>query len=130
MYQYFGQFVVAMVRDLAIRAIDNAIESGFGSSKLAEKLRLVFASAGVSAGADVTAEIVDATVVQFLLALDSSATLSEGLDDDIYIKSVTMIVNDEEVVMDMRGELCGWYQGSDGWAAEYSKERKGLRSDD
>lgn len=127
--QAFGRFITKRVRDKAIELVDKIVGGVFSASRSEEAVGATLRAAGVSAGSVVTTEIVDATVCQLLLALDCTVTRAEG-GDDVFVKSMTLVVNDQEVVVEMQGELCGWYQGGGGWVAEHSRARKGSCASD
>lgn len=127
--QAFGRFITRSVRDKAIEVVDRIVGGVFSASRSDQGVGSALRAAGVSVGSVVTTEIVDTTVCQLLLALDCGAAPAEG-GDEVFVKGITLVVNGREVVVEMRGELCGWYQGSDGWIAEHSRERRGSCASD
>ena len=108
----FGELLVRLVRDKAIRACDGIV-SGKRPDVVARHCR-EHLSGKVDDVEKIIPDIVDTTVAALLEALD------QGLLPLIYVGSGEQPT---DLYNDGRGELVGWYLGADGWRSQHSKER-------
>jgi hypothetical protein len=109
----FAKLLVQQGRDEAIKNCDTQLR-GDANSPVARRWRNAQNSGGQRICEVMIADCVDKAVSSLLRAIDQgdlliSFTASNGK---------TMSLSDAGM-----GELCGWYNGSGGWRAMYSKER-------
>jgi hypothetical protein len=109
----FAKLLVQHVRDVAIQNCDRQLRPD-AKSPVAKRWRRVLAGAKPEIPEVMISDCTDKTVSCLLTAIDQgvlriSFTGSSGRTIDLS--------------EDGLGELCGWYNGSGGWRAMYSKER-------
>lgn len=109
-----GELLTRYVRDAAIQSCDMQLRPDV-QSPVARRWRAAAATAGGNLPPDVVIpDCVDETISALLQAIDQgllrlSFTTSNGETVDLSEEGL--------------GELSGWYMGSGGWRAMYSKER-------
>ena len=108
----FAKTLVEQVRDAAIRSCDGQLRPNAGSP-IAQRWRQGASGAGVPPSV-VIPDCVDEAVFYLLQAID------QGLLQLTFRSSDGKMV---DLPRDGLGELSGWYMGSGGWRAMYSKER-------
>lgn len=110
----FAKVLVQQVRDSAIQGSDQVV-SPDAAHAVANRWRKV-AKRGVleSVSTVLIPDVVDHTVFQLLWAID------QGLLKLSFTASNGMVI---DLSKDGRGELAGWYMGSGGWRAMFSRER-------
>jgi len=110
----FAKILVQKVRDIAIQNCDRRLRPD-ATNIIAERWKHTVREGNVESVARVLIpDIVDATLTQFCRAIDQELlrllyTASNGENANLPVDGL--------------GELAGWYIGSDGWRAKYSKER-------
>lgn len=110
----FAELLVRHVRDVAIQSCDQQLKPDV-QSPIAKRWRESAAAAGGEVPPNtVIPDCIDETISALLLAIDQGIV-------QLSFKSATGAVLD--LAEDGQGELSGWYMGSGGWRAEYSKER-------
>lgn len=108
----FAKILVEHVRDAAIPSSDTTLH---GKHVMGKRWREAAATSSPDAFANVLIpDIVDNTLFYLLYAIDDgllklSFTASNGKTVDLSTEGLS--------------ELAGWYMGSDGWRANYAKER-------
>ena len=101
------------VRDEAIRNCDALLHED-ANSPVANRWRSARAGGEQGICEAMIADCVDKAVSSLLRAIDQGDLLIS------FTASNGKTINLPEEGL---GELCGWYNGSDGWRARYSKER-------
>ena len=110
----FARNLVQEVRDLTIRECDKSLHPN-ATHAIAERWRdAARAGNGESFARVLIPDIVDSVLTHFCRAIDEEHLRLS------YTASNGKVVNLPE---DGLAELAGWYIGSDGWRAKYSKER-------
>lgn len=110
----FARLLVEQVRDGAIQHCDRWLRAE-NRDPVAKRWKEAASDAELrSVAAVLIPDVVDSALAQLFWAIDQgllklSFTASNG--------------NTIDLPKDGVGELCGWYMGSDGWRAMYSKER-------
>ena len=110
----FSRKLIEYVRDAAIRNCDTRLHPD-ARDPVAKRWRDAKSKGSPETLARVMIpDVVDSTLAQLCRAIDQellqlSFTASDGKRTNL--------------PADGGGELCGWYMGSDGWRAKYSKER-------
>ena len=110
----FARLLIEHVRDQAIQHGDRWLHPE-NSDPVAIRWKKAAGDAdSKSIAAVFIPDIVDSAIAQLLWAID------EGL-----LKLSFTASNGDSIDLSKEGfgELCGWYMGSDGWRAMYSKER-------
>ncbi len=110
--EQFADLLIRKVRDCAIRQCDSDLRPN-APNPIAERWRAA-AQGDLSLARVIVPDVVDATVCEFLRALDNGELkLSFTTDDGKTI----------DLVKEGRGELVGEYMGTGGWRAQYSTQR-------
>jgi len=107
----FAKLLVENVRDAAIRDCDGLLQPQ-ANSPVAHRWRcagVVSSSLGV-----MVPDAVDEVLFSLLLAIDQGA---------LRMKFVSRMGREVDLTEEGLGELSGWYMGSGGWRAMFSKER-------
>jgi hypothetical protein len=110
----FAKTLVQQVRDAAIKSCDGALQPN-AAYPVAKRWKEAGLGGNLESIASVViADTVDETVFHLLRAIDQgllklSFTASNGKEVDLPVDGLS--------------ELAGWYVGSGGWRALYSKER-------
>jgi hypothetical protein len=110
----FAKILIQKVRDIAIQNCDRRLRPD-ATNIIAERWKHAARDGnGETVARVLIPDIVDATLTQFCRAIDQellclSYTASSGENANLPVDGL--------------GELAGWYIGSDGWRAKYSKER-------
>lgn len=112
----FARVLVCEVRDRAIQACDQTLQSSAGGP-IAQRWRDAAARRSPNDLAKLLIpDVVDSALAHLLGAIDQgllrlSYTASNGVTVDLTQFAAAS------------GELSGWYSGGEGWCEEYSKER-------
>jgi hypothetical protein len=109
----FARVVIERVRDTAIRSCDANLNKS-STNPIARRWREVAEGDAEEFASVLIPDVVDSTIAHFLGAIDQEI-----------LRLVFSASNGESVDLasDGLGELSGWYKGSDGWCARYSRER-------
>jgi hypothetical protein len=110
----FARTLIARVRDEAIRSSDIAIQRPAVDPMAKRWQKVADSMSSDELIRIVIADVVDETLFFFLNAID------DGSLSLVYRSSSGATV---DLTTEGHGELSGWYLGSDGWRATYSKER-------
>jgi hypothetical protein len=105
----FAKTLVQQVRDAAIRSSGARVR---GSHRIAERWREAGATEEIVR--TVAPDIVDDTIFHILRAIDQEM---------LRLSFAAVSGKKVELAVEGAGELGGWYMGSDGWRAKYSRER-------
>jgi hypothetical protein len=110
----FARLVIAHVRDMAISSCDSSLNAN-AVHAIAQRWRDKI-SHGDSADLvkTVVADCVDQTLFYLFHAID------EGLLRINFVASTGKVL---DLTEDGESEMAGWYMGTEGWRAAYSKER-------
>jgi hypothetical protein len=110
----FAKMLVQKVRDAAVKNCDSALRVG-ARDPVALRWKAVNGSEYLEPIAKVVIpDVVDETVFQLLQAIDQG---------QLKLTFTTASGGTVDLPNDGLGELSGWYMGSGGWRALYSKER-------
>lgn len=110
----FAQLLMRDVRDRGIRDCDN-LASPRGAGPIARRWREAADAAGGTIPAAVAIpDCVDQAIANLLRAVD---------DGTIRLQYVSKSGKVVDLTQEGLGELTGWFMGSDGWRAKYSKQR-------
>ena len=110
----FAKTLVQLVRDASIRSNDRALLSTARYALAKRWAKAASEEAPVDFARVLIPDIVDDTIFYLLRAID------EGTLRIAYTASNGTVV---DLTSHGLGELAGWFAGSDGWRAMYSKER-------
>lgn len=110
----FARILVQQIRDASIRSNDRELKPNAGSPVAARWREASQHGAPAAFGEALIPDIVDDTVFFMLHAID------QGL---LHLRFVSSKGKEVDLTEDGLGELSGWYMGSGGWRATYSKER-------
>jgi hypothetical protein len=112
--EQFAELLIRTVRDEAIRQCDSTLQP-HAPSPVAVRWRAARGQADLTTLArEVVPDVVDDTVCALLRAIDDGA-----------LRLLFTAANGKTIDLpaDGLGELVGWYMGTGGWRAQYSKER-------
>jgi hypothetical protein len=109
----FAKLLVQQVRDEAVQNCDMQLRAD-ANSPVAKRWRSAQNSGEQGIREVMIADCVDKAVSSLLRAIDQGGLLIS------FTASNGKTINLSEEGL---GELCGWYNGSGGWRAMYSKER-------
>ena len=107
----FAEVLVRRVRDASVQSCDALLEPQ-ANSPVAQRLRQLGATA--SDLKVVIPDVVDETVFSLLQAIDQGT---------LRLKFLSGSGREIDLTEEGLGELSGWYMGSGGWRAMFSKER-------
>jgi hypothetical protein len=112
--QEFAKLLVQLVRDEAIHSGDFLLESHARGPVARRWQNAATQQSPLEFARTIIPDIVDGAVFSLLNAIDDGS-----------LKLMFAAPNDTQIDLteDGLGELAGWYLGSDGWRATYSKER-------
>lgn len=110
----FARLLISEVRDKAIRSCDMNLRPEINNA-IANRWRdKLTTSEARELAATMIPDCVD----------DALATLMAAIDQEMLQISFTASNgNVVDLTDEGKGELCGWYMGSDGWRSRYTKER-------
>lgn len=109
----FARTLIHSVRDPAIESCDMQLQRNL-SAPVAKRWKAAAGRDGVSFAGMIIPDIVDETVFHLLQAID------QGILRVAFVASNGKAV---DLSTDGLGELSGWYMGTGGWRAMYSKQR-------
>jgi len=112
--QEFAKLLVQLVRDEAIQSGDFLLESHARGPVARRWQKAATHQSPLEFARTIIPDVVDRTVFFLLQAID------EG---DLKIVFTASNAATVDLTKDGLGELAGWYLMSEGWRAEYSKER-------
>ncbi len=110
----FAKKLIEFVRDASIQSNDLDLRSS-AVSPVAKRWRLAASDeSSMDFARVIIPDVVDETIFYILQAID------EGLLNMAFTSANGRVV---DLTAEGHGELSGWYMGSGGWRAMYSKER-------
>ncbi|HTM55100.1 MAG TPA: hypothetical protein VL175_13785 [Pirellulales bacterium] len=110
----FAKLLVQLVRDEAIQNSDFSLSSQARGPTARRWQQAATHQSPLEFARTIIPDIVDETVFYLLNAIDNGS---------LKLTFATQNGTQVDLTKDGHGELAGWYLGSDGWRAAYSKER-------
>jgi hypothetical protein len=108
----FANVLIKHVRDNAIKNCDNILEDN--STDVGKRWNEALTGDPKILVKTLIADVVDESIATLLYSID------QGL---LKMSFETSTKNQINLSSDGMGELCGWYMGSGGWRARFSRER-------
>ncbi|HTM55099.1 MAG TPA: hypothetical protein VL175_13780 [Pirellulales bacterium] len=112
--QEFARRLVELVRDRAIQDGDLILSSNARGPTARRWQQAASQQSPLDFARTIIPDVVDHTIFFLLQAIDGG---------DLNLMFTTPNAATVDLTKDGHGELAGWYLGSDGWRATYSKER-------